>query len=126
MFLQDSKNKTTFTKDYWLNLRDFVLKFLVIYEEELDDTIGGRSLYDACFRILKDMNKTYIKQNYEFLISFIYQNILEDKNTYKIASLIVFRSLLEVSPEDEIQEHISKGFSSLLSLMGNSEEKIIH
>jgi len=83
------------------------------------------SLYIYCYLLIQQLNKLYIEDNYLKLIEFIYDNIGMDNISSKLASLLVFRSLLEASASEYIVEHLTKGFQSLLNLLNDSDPRII-
>lgn len=83
------------------------------------------SLYIYCYLLIHQLNKLYIEDNYQPLIDFIYENIGSNNISSKLASLLVFRSLLEASPPELIEEPLKKGFQSLLNLLNDSDPRII-
>lgn len=51
-------------KNYNIQLIEFIIHFLIIYEEDFEEIQGGLSLYKYTLDLLKNLNIFYWKENY--------------------------------------------------------------
>lgn len=109
---------------FWEELANYCLKSLLDLNETVDDDEGGLSLKKSFFYLLNTINSLYIRETQKNLINFVYNYIDNDDPKIKVVSLVVFETLLESSPYEEMKKDLNDCFFGLLNFISDNDYQL--
>jgi len=101
------------------SLTDILLK----YENE-DISDSGKSIHDAAFKCLMAINDVTKEVGFDMLVQFVNAYVLDADETKKIASMIVFSSMIEIMPAERMNDFVIQGFQKFVEYLGDSSLRI--
>lgn len=112
-----------FVTKYLMTLLKGLTDILLKYEDE-DTSDSGKSIHDAAFKCLMAINDITKDIGFDQLVQFVNMYILENDETKRIASIIVFSSMVETMPSEKMNDFVNKGFGKFLEYLNDKNLRV--